>query len=255
MSQSHRAKKRFGQNFLIDAGIIFQIVEAINPQAGDPLIEIGPGLAAMTKPVLARAKEMTVIELDRDLIENLEKMEGLRVINEDVLNVDLPALYPDQKLRIIGNLPYNISTPIIFHLLEDHHDILDMHFMLQKEVIDRLAAEPNSRQYGRLSVMVQRYCDVIPLFEIPPTAFDPAPKVMSQFVRLVPHTEPKYAIADDNRFFEVVKLAFSMKRKMIRNNLKPLMSEAEIEAAGIDPTARAENLTIDDFVTLSNALV
>ncbi|NLD08289.1 MAG: 16S rRNA (adenine(1518)-N(6)/adenine(1519)-N(6))-dimethyltransferase RsmA [Xanthomonadaceae bacterium] len=255
MSQSHRAKKRFGQNFLIDAGIIFQIVEAINPQAGDPLIEIGPGLAAMTKPVLARAKEMTVIELDRDLIENLEKMEGLRVINEDVLNVDLPALYPDQKLRIIGNLPYNISTPIIFHLLEDHHDILDMHFMLQKEVIDRLAAEPNSRQYGRLSVMVQRYCDVVPLFEIPPTAFDPAPKVMSQFVRLVPHTEPKYAIADDNRFFEVVKLAFSMKRKMIRNNLKPLMSEAEMEAAGIDPTARAENLTIDDFVTLSNALV
>lgn len=255
MSQSHRAKKRFGQNFLIDAGIIFQIVEAINPQAGDPLIEIGPGLAAMTKPVLARAKEMTVIELDRDLIENLEKMEGLRVINEDVLNVDLPALYPDQKLRIIGNLPYNISTPIIFHLLEDHHDILDMHFMLQKEVIDRLAAEPNSRQYGRLSVMVQRYCDVVPLFEIPPTAFDPAPKVMSQFVRLVPHTEPKYAIADDNRFFEVVKLAFSMKRKMIRNNLKPLMSEAEIEATGIDPTARAENLTIDDFVTLSNALV
>ena len=255
MSQSHRAKKRFGQNFLIDAGIIFQIVEAINPQAGDPLIEIGPGLAAMTKPVLARAKEMTVIELDRDLIENLEKMEGLRVINEDVLNVDLPALYPDQKLRIIGNLPYNISTPIIFHLLEDHHDILDMHFMLQKEVIDRLAAEPNSRQYGRLSVMVQRYCDVVPLFEIPPTAFDPAPKVMSQFVRLVPHTEPKYAIADDNRFFEVVKMAFSMKRKMIRNNLKPLMSEAEIEAAGIDPTARAENLTIDDFVTLSNALV
>lgn len=255
MSQSHRAKKRFGQNFLIDAGIIFQIVEAINPQAGDPLIEIGPGLAAMTKPVLARAKEMTVIELDRDLIENLEKMEGLRVINEDVLNVDLPALYPDQKLRIIGNLPYNISTPIIFHLLEDHHDILDMHFMLQKEVIDRLAAEPNSRQYGRLSVMVQRYCDVVPLFEIPPTAFDPAPKVMSQFVRLVPHTEPKYVIADDNRFFEVVKLAFSMKRKMIRNNLKPLMSEAEIEAAGIDPTARAENLTIDDFVTLSNALV
>lgn len=255
MSQSHRAKKRFGQNFLIDAGIIFQIVEAINPQSGDPLIEIGPGLAAMTKPVLARAKEMTVIELDRDLIENLEKMEGLRVINEDVLNVDLPALYPDQKLRIIGNLPYNISTPIIFHLLEDHHDILDMHFMLQKEVIDRLAAEPNSRQYGRLSVMVQRYCDVVPLFEIPPTAFDPAPKVMSQFVRLVPHTEPKYAIADDNRFFEVVKMAFSMKRKMIRNNLKPLMSEAEIEAAGIDPTARAENLTIDDFVTLSNALV
>ncbi len=255
MSQSHRAKKRFGQNFLIDAGIIFQIVEAINPQVGDPLIEIGPGLAAMTKPVLARAKEMTVIELDRDLIENLEKMEGLRVINEDVLNVDLPALYPDQKLRIIGNLPYNISTPIIFHLLEDHHDILDMHFMLQKEVIDRLAAEPNSRQYGRLSVMVQRYCDVVPLFEIPPTAFDPAPKVMSQFVRLVPHTEPKYAIADDNRFFEVVKLAFSMKRKMIRNNLKPLMSEAEIEATGIDPTARAENLTIDDFVTLSNALV
>src|SRR5699024_968284 len=255
MSQSHRAKKRFGQNFLIDAGIIFQIVEAINPQAGDPLIEIGPGLAAMTKPVLARAKEMTVIELDRDLIENLEKMEGLRVINEDVLNVDLPALYPDQKLRIIGNLPYNISTPIIFHLLEDHHDILDMHFMLQKEVIDRLAAEPNSRQYGRLSVMVQRYCDVVPLFEIPPTAFDPAPKVMSQFVRLVPHTEPKYAIADDNRFFEVVKLAFSMKRKMIRNNLKPLMSEAEIEAAGIDPTARAENLIIDDFVTLSNDVV
>ena len=130
-----------------------------------------------------------------------------------------------------------------------------MHFMLQKEVIDRLAAEPNSRQYGRLSVMVQRYCDVVPLFEIPPTAFDPAPKVMSQFVRLVPHTEPKYAIADDNRFFEVVKMAFSMKRKMIRNNLKQLMSEAEIEAAGIDPTARAENLTIDDFVTLSNALV
>lgn len=253
--QQHKARKRFGQNFLVDESIIFQIIQSISPSQGDALVEIGPGLGAMTRPLLNGAKKMTVIELDRDLIEYLKSLEGLTVINEDVLKVDLTKLcQQDQKLRVVGNLPYNISTPIIFHLLANVDMIDDMHFMLQKEVIDRMAAAPGDSAFGRLSIMVQRYCEVVPLLEIPPESFDPAPKVMSQFVRLIPYHGNPYGIKDDLCFFNVVKEAFSMKRKMLRNNLKPLMTEAEIEALGIAPTIRAENLQIEDFVKLSNYL-
>lgn len=251
----HKARKRFGQNFLVDDSIIFQIIHSIMPTPGEALVEIGPGLGAMTRPLLKAAKKMTVIELDRDLIAYLRSLAGLTVINEDVLKVDLSQLSPEGiKLRVVGNLPYNISTPIIFHLLTSVDMIDDMHFMLQKEVIDRMAAQPGDSSFGRLSIMVQRYCEVVPLLEIPPESFDPAPKVMSQFVRLIPYNGNPYGIKDDKQFFDVVKEAFSMKRKMLRNNLKPLMTEDEIEALGIDPRIRAENLHIADFVKLSNYL-
>ncbi len=252
----HRARKRFGQNFLVDESIIFQIIHSIMPVPGEDLVEIGPGLGAMTRPLLNAAKEMTVIELDRDLIEYLRTLDGLKVINEDVLKVDLTKLCDDgKKLRVVGNLPYNISTPIIFHLLSNVGMIEDMHFMLQKEVIERMAANPGDSAFSRLSIMVQRYCEVVPLLEIPPESFDPAPKVMSQFVRLIPYEGNPFGIKDDAVFFNVVKDAFSMKRKMLRNNLKALLSAEEIEALGIDPKVRAENLHIEDFVKLSNYLV
>ncbi len=252
----HRARKRFGQNFLVDESIIFQIIHSIMPVPGEELVEIGPGLGAMTRPLLNAAKEMTVIELDRDLIEYLRTLDGLKVINEDVLKVDLTKLCDDgKKLRVVGNLPYNISTPIIFHLLSNVGMIEDMHFMLQKEVIERMAANPGDSAFSRLSIMVQRYCEVVPLLEIPPESFDPAPKVMSQFVRLIPYEGNPFGIKDDAVFFNVVKDAFSMKRKMLRNNLKALLSAEEIEALGIDPKVRAENLHIEDFVKLSNYLV
>lgn len=255
MSKSHRARKRFGQNFLVDESVIFQIVHSIMPSPHDNIIEIGPGLGAMTKPVLAIAKKMTAVELDRDLIEYLETLPGLTVINQDILKVDLTKLKTDERpLRIIGNLPYNISTPIIFHLLQNAELIEDMHFMLQREVIERMAASPGDSEFSRLSIMVQRYCEVIPLLEIPPEAFEPAPKVMSQFVRLVPYSGNPYGIEDDELFFNVVKDAFAMKRKMLRNNLKAWLSEAEIVDLGIDAKARAENLTIEDFVKLANYL-
>ncbi len=251
----HKARKRFGQNFLVDDSIIFQIIQSIMPMPGEDLVEIGPGLGAMTRPLLNAAKKMTVIELDRDLIEYLQTLDGLTVINQDVLKVDLAKLCQQgDKLRIVGNLPYNISTPIIFHLLSKVEMIEDMHFMLQKEVIVRMAAQPGDSAFSRLSIMVQRYCEVVPLLEIPPESFDPAPKVMSQFVRLIPYEGNPYGIQDDALFFEVVKDAFSMKRKMLRNNLKSLFTEAEIESLGIDPKIRAENLHIEDFVKLSNYL-
>ncbi len=249
----HRARKRFGQNFLIDDSIIFQIIASIAPQQGDNLVEIGPGLGAMTRPLLQSAKKMTVIELDRDLIDYLKSLDGLTVINDDVLQVDLAKLTRNNdRLRVVGNLPYNISTPIIFHLLANVELIEDMHFMLQKEVIERMAASPGDSAFNRLSIMVQRYCEVVPLLEIPPQSFDPAPKVMSQFVRLIPYHGNPYGIESDQCFFDVVKEAFSMKRKMLRNNLKGMLSEEEIISLGIDPKVRAENLAIEDFVTLSN---
>src|SRR5699024_1401168 len=193
----HKARKRFGQNFLVDDSIIFQIIQSIMPMPGEDLVEIGPGLGAMTRPLLNAAKKMTVIELDRDLIDYLQTLDGLTVINQDVLKVDLPKLCQQGgKLRVVGNLPYNISTPIIFHLLSNVEMIADMHFMLQKEVIERMAAQPGESAFSRLSIMVQRYCEVVPLLEIPPESFDPAPKVMSQFVRLIPYEGNPYGIKD-----------------------------------------------------------
>lgn len=251
----HQARKRFGQNFLIDYPLIIKLFQSINAKPNDRMIEIGPGLGALTRPILTAVKELTVIELDRDLIPILSPLENLTIIHQDVLAVDFTPLKTDErKLRIVGNLPYNISTPIIFHLLAVANVIQDMHFMLQKEVIDRMAATPDDSEYGRLSVMVQRYCQVIPLLIIPPEAFNPAPKVMSQFVRLVPYEADPYNIQSDECFFEVVKCAFSMKRKVLRNTLKPLFTQDEIKACGIDPSLRAEKLTIAEFASLSNLL-
>lgn len=251
----HQARKRFGQNFLIDYPLIIKLFQSIHVQPNDRMIEIGPGLGALTRPILANINELTVIELDRNLIPILSPLENLTIVHQDVLTVDFHALkIDDRKLRIVGNLPYNISTPIIFHLLAVADIIKDMHFMLQKEVIDRMAATPDDSEYGRLSVMVQRYCQVIPLLTIPPTAFNPAPKVMSQFVRLVPYETDPYGIESDETFFEVVKCAFSMKRKTLRNTLKPLFTQEELESCGIDPSLRAEKLSIAAFATLSNQL-
>lgn len=251
----HQARKRFGQNFLIDYPLIIQLFQSIRAEPNDHLIEIGPGLGALTRPLLTVLNELTVIELDRNLIPILSELDKLNIIHQDVLTVDFRTLKTDErKLRIVGNLPYNISTPIIFHLLAVADVIQDMHFMLQKEVIDRMAATPDDSEYGRLSVMVQRYCQVIPLLTIPPTAFNPAPKVMSQFVRLVPYEKDPYGIESDECFYDVVKCAFTMKRKTLRNTLKPLFTQEEIEACGIDASLRAEKLSVADFATLSNLL-
>ena len=241
--RQHQARKRFGQNFLIDYPLIIKLFQSIHAKPDDHMIEIGPGLGALTRPILTTVNELTVIELDRDLIPILSELKNLTIIHQDVLTVDFRSLKTDdRKLRIVGNLPYNISTPIIFHLLSVADVIKDMHFMLQKEVIDRMAATPDDSEYGRLSVMVQRYCQVIPLITIPPTAFNPAPKVMSQFVRLVPYES------------DVVKCAFSMKRKTLRNNLKPMFSQEELEECGIDPSLRAEKLSVQEFAILANKL-
>lgn len=254
--RQHQARKRFGQNFLIDYPLIIRLFQNIHAQPDDHMIEIGPGLGALTRPLLSVVKKLTVIELDRDLIPILSPLPNLSIIHQDVLTVDFPALKTDdRKLRIVGNLPYNISTPIIFHLLSSANIIQDMHFMLQKEVIDRMAATPDDSDYGRLSVMVQRYCQVIPLLTIPPEAFNPAPKVTSQFVRLVPYETDPYGIQSDDAFFDVVKQAFSMKRKTLRNTLKPMFTQEELERFGIDSSLRAEKLSIAEFATLSNQLL
>ena len=251
----HRPRKRFGQHFLHDANVIDRLVAAIAPRSGDHLVEIGPGEGVLTAPVLDKAGALTVIELDRDLAatlpERLGQPRGLKVVQADVLKVDFAELAGDDALRIIGNLPYNISTPILFHLLEARADIIDMHFMLQKEVVDRMVAAPGSRQYGRLSVMAAFHCDMTRLFTVLPGAFRPPPKVDSAIVRLVPKP-----LTDEDRallpaFAEVTRRAFGQRRKTLRNSLKGLVDATQMEAAGIDPGARAETLSVDQFRKLA----
>jgi len=254
----HRARKRFGQNFLHDPGIIRRIVQSIGPKPGDNLVEIGPGRGAITKELLRAAGELTAVELDRDLIEPLARMCGqlgkLQIYNSDALKFDFSQLAtPQRPLRLIGNLPYNISTPILFHLLQSADCVQDMHFMLQKEVVDRMAATPGNKAYGRLSIMLQVRCRVQPLFTIGPGAFKPAPKVDSAFVRLTPHAAPPYGIADPKLFAEIITNAFSLRRKTLRNSLKQLIEPGIFAAADIDPTLRAERLDIEGFVRLANA--
>ncbi len=255
----HRARKRFGQNFLHDRGIIDRIVRAIGPHCDDRLVEIGPGLGALTRPLLAAAGRLEVVELDRDLIPKLQAGcagEGDLIIHSaDALKFDFCALVGNDKLRVAGNLPYNISTPLIFHLLEQAHCIRDMHFMLQKEVVDRLAAEPDNKDYGRLSVMVQYRCRVERLFIVPPGAFTPAPKVDSAIVRLVPYDTPPVQVNDFAALERVVAQAFSQRRKTLRNTLKGLLDAEAIEAAGIDPQRRAETLSLEEFAALANRCV
>jgi len=259
----HFAKKRFGQNFLIDTSIINLIVDSIQPQADDIMLEIGPGLGAMTRPLLSRLKFLNVIELDRDIIPKLiknctfadiENKDKLKVIEVDVLKFNFADFHArqktQQKLRVVGNLPYNISTPVLFHLLNFRQYIEDMHFMLQKEVVDRIVAAPGNKHYGRLSVMLQTYFYTESLFEVPPHAFEPAPKVDSAILRLQPNTKYEDRINDFSQFEALVRDAFSQRRKTLKNTLKNTCSAEHIEMAGLSAGQRAEELSIKDFVTL-----
>ncbi|MEE9357438.1 16S rRNA (adenine(1518)-N(6)/adenine(1519)-N(6))-dimethyltransferase RsmA [Candidatus Vondammii sp. HM_W22] len=254
---THKARKRFGQNFLHDPSIISRIVRSIAVKPADYLVEIGPGRGAITKELLALNKKLIAIELDRDLVHPLAEMCAdlgeLEIVNTDALKFDFCSLATENEpLRLIGNLPYNISTPILFHLLEHSYCVHDMHFMLQKEVVDRMAAEPGSKIYGRLTVMLQALCKIEHLFDIGPGAFKPAPKVNSSFVRLVPHRTPLYPVDDKVFFARMITAAFSQRRKTLRNSLRELAGTHLMEEAGIDPCLRAERLALEDFVKLSN---
>ena len=250
------AKKHLGQNFLHDRGVIDRIVLAVNPQPGDHIVEIGPGQGAMTFPLLARHGTLTAIEFDRDLLLPLAaqaRAHGeLTLVHADVLNVDLTALAARQPIRLVGNLPYNLSSPILFHALDHAAAIRDMHFMLQKEVVERMGAGPGSKVYGRLSVMLQAYCAVTPLFTVPPGAFRPAPKVDSAVVRLVPRPAAEVGIDDPDRFAAIVRAAFGQRRKTLRNALSAVADPAMIEAAGLKPELRAEQVAVEGFVRLAN---
>jgi 16S rRNA (adenine1518-N6/adenine1519-N6)-dimethyltransferase len=258
LNKPHIARKRFGQNFLQDSRIIHQIVMAIDPLESEHVVEIGPGQGAITEPLLDSHCQLDVVELDRDLVERLNlrfsHIERFTLHSADALSFDFAALDSNNPLRIIGNLPYNISTPLLFHLLSQASHIKDMHFMLQKEIVDRLQAQPGSKQFGRLSIMIQLHCHVEALFDVDPECFHPRPKVMSSIVRLTPYTEQKYAIDDMLLFEKIVKTAFSQRRKTIRNTLKEICDDTAFEIVNINPSARAEALKIDDFVNLSNHL-
>ena len=251
------AKKHLGQHFLHEKGIISKIVQAVDPKPGDRLVEIGPGQGAITFPLLDRHGALTVIEFDRDLIAPLTaaaKAHGeLAIVHSDVLQVDFTQLAGDAgQIRLVGNLPYNLSSPILFHALDHASAIRDMHFMLQKEVVDRMAAEPGSKVYGRLSVMLQAYCRVVPLFKVPPGAFRPPPKVDSAVVRMVPRAPDEIAVRDGRRFAHVVRAAFGQRRKTLRNALNGVADTAMIEAAGLRPDMRAEQVDVASFVRLAN---
>ena len=253
-----KAKKHLGQNFLHEQSIIDKIVQAVNPKPGDRQVEIGPGQGAITFPLLDRHGELTVIEFDRDLIAPLTEAArshgDLTVVHRDVLKVDFGALADGGRIRLVGNLPYNLSSPILFHALDHAAAISDMTFMLQKEVVERMASEPGSKVYGRLSVMLQAYCTVTPLFTVPPEAFRPAPKVDSAVVRLVPLPPESIAVRDRGSFERVVRDAFGQRRKTLRNALSKLCDAGAIEAAGIRPDARAEQIEVGDFIRLANSL-
>jgi 16S rRNA (adenine1518-N6/adenine1519-N6)-dimethyltransferase len=250
------AKKSLGQHFLHDRGVVDKLVLAIDPRPGDRIVEIGPGQGALTFPLLDRHGALTAIEFDRDLLVPLTaaaKTHGdLTLINADVMNVDFTALAEGTPFRLVGNLPYNLSSPILFHALDHAAAVRDMHFMLQKEVVDRMAAGPGSKVYGRLSVMLQAYCTVTALFMVPPGAFRPPPKVDSAVVRLVPRPPAQIGITDPRRFAEVVRAAFGQRRKTLRNALDSVCTIEQILAAGIDPKSRAEQLEVADFVRLAN---
>ena len=257
--QGHTARKRFGQNFLHDEYIIDQIVSAINPKNDQHMVEIGPGLGALTEPVCELIDNLTVVELDRDLAARLRThpflASKLNIIESDALKFDFSQLLQDDKpLRIFGNLPYNISTPLMFHLFSFAEKVQDMHFMLQKEVVNRLAARPGNKNYGRLSVMAQYHCQIIPVLEVPPSAFNPPPKVDSAIVRLIPHKVKPVEVEDHQALQKVCAQAFNQRRKTIRNSLKDSFTEAQIVALGINPDLRAENLSLQQYALLASEL-
>ncbi|MEE9356290.1 MAG: 16S rRNA (adenine(1518)-N(6)/adenine(1519)-N(6))-dimethyltransferase RsmA [Methylococcaceae bacterium] len=254
---AHKARKRFGQNFLHDKGVIDRIVSTLRLDAGQHWIEIGPGQGALTEPLINTGIQLDIIEFDRDLVAMLQNKyidkPTLTIHSANALQFDFSSLAKEgQKLRIIGNLPYNISTPLLFHLLDFADDIETMYFMLQKEVVDRMCAEPGSKKYGRLSVMLQYYCQATSLFEVYPESFEPKPKVTSAIVRLIPHLQAPVKLNDLQQFERVVKQAFSMRRKTIRNSLKGFLNEGEISDLSIDPSCRAETLSLNDFARLSD---
>ena len=266
----HRTKKQLGQHFLHDITVVDRIVRAIDPKPGDRLVEIGPGQGALTVPLLRRIlavapipfdpaqAALTVIEFDRDLVTTLERIHAdvapLEIIRADVLTVDLANLAAQGPIRLVGNLPYNISSPILFHALEYTGAIIDMHFMLQKEVVDRMAAAPGSKVYGRLSVMLQAKARVEPLFEVGPGAFRPPPKVDSAVVRIIPRPAGEIGIKDASMFSRVVRAAFGQRRKTLRNALQEVCTNDQMAAAGINPADRAERVAVAQYIALANLL-
>lgn len=259
--RGHLIRKRFGQHFLRDNYIIESIVSAIHPQPDQAMVEIGPGFGALTELMIKHVKCLQVIEIDRNLADQLANhpfmQHKLRIMQQDAMTVDFAALSCQigQPLRIFGNLPYNISIPLIFHLFNYTDAILDMHFMLQKEVVNRLLASPNNKAYGRLSVMAQYYCQILPVLEVSPAAFKPKPKVDSAVVRLVPYTTQPYPISDLGKLAKLTNLAFNQRRKAIRNSLANLFSVDQLADQGIDGMSRAENLSVEQYCRLSNLLV
>ncbi len=254
--KEHKARKRFGQNFLQDTRIINDIVNAVRPQPGDVVIEIGPGLAAITGPLAKRLDKLHVIEIDRDIVGRLKTLpfaDKLVIHEGDVLQFDFNSVAG--KKKIVGNLPYNISTPLLFRLSEVADDVADMHFMLQKEVVERMTARPKTNDYGRLSVMLQYFFEMETLIDVPPESFDPAPKVDSAVVRMIPVKHRIGEAQDFGHFARLVKQAFAQRRKTIRNNLKGMAADEDLQAVGINPQDRAEHIAPELYVKLSNYLV
>lgn len=272
MAFDHTPRKRFGQNFLHDKSVISEIIDSIHPQRDDLMLEIGPGMGAITEPLLAKVDKLTVVELDTDLADSLRiriganSNEGLTIVKANALDTDYHQLYQQinptsdgKKLRIVGNLPYNISTPLLFHLLSFSDVIDDMHFMLQKEVVDRITAEVDSREYGRLSVMMQYHCHTDYLLTVPNGAFNPPPKVTSAVFRLTPYQQKPIVANDEKLFAIVVREAFNHRRKTLRAIFKkspilPAVSEQHLTDWGLNPMARPETLSVEDFVTLANGM-
>ena len=246
-------RRRFGQNFLEDAGVVEHIVAVIRPQSGDRFVEIGPGRGALTLPLLQRLDHLDVIEIDRDIVADLRAHHGadrLTIHDGDALEFDFAAMGRD--LRVVGNLPYNISTPLLFHVTSRAGIVRDAHFMLQREVVDRMSAQPGTSEYGRLSVMLQyRWC-IESLFDVPPSAFRPAPKVWSSIVRMIPHRVLPHAAGDEKLFAQVVMRAFGQRRKTLRNTLREMLVSSDFDKLGIDPVARGETLGVADFVRIAN---
>ena len=253
--KGHVARKRFGQNFLVDHGVIAAIVSAINPKRDDVVVEIGPGLGAITEPLMQRVDHLHVVEIDRDLIARLKKQhtpERMTIHEGDALAFDFASI--GKNLRLVGNLPYNISTPLLFHLA-DYVDVLyDMHFMLQKEVVERMVAEPGNADFGRMSVMLQYRFYLEWLIDVPPESFDPPPKVQSAVVRLIPKPVSELNAKSQEKLSQVVLTAFSQRRKMLRNTMKGMLSDAGFAELGIAPTLRPEDVSVEDYVRIANYL-
>jgi 16S rRNA (adenine1518-N6/adenine1519-N6)-dimethyltransferase len=251
----HQPRKRFGQNFLEDRSVVEHILAAILPRPGDRFIEIGPGQGALTLPLLQRLTNLDVIEIDRDLVRDLRRVhteDRLSIHEGDALEFDFSGIGRD--LRIVGNLPYNISTPLLFHLTDHAGCVRDAHFMLQREVVQRMGAQPGTSDYGRLSVMLQYRWNVDSLFDVPPSAFQPAPKVWSSVVRMIPHRVLPYVASDEGIFADVVMRAFGQRRKTLRNTLREKLTAPDFERLEIDPTAMGETLAVADFVRIANLI-